>query len=237
LRILQGAGADPNATNKWGKHLIRVDAWGNTDEVKFLLDCGINPSIKTASQSPLHSAVHSGNLDCVRLLTAAGADLSTSWGRGSSDWETPLDEARMGKRNEIAQFLEEVGAKTSLQVRYEKQDWSRRRRSRSRSRGRSPISSANDFDGQESEPEAAEYEDNEDDHSQLCKSDDDHAEEDDADKQISAFSYSPEQWKEIEEHIRRAHEIKKGRRLERERLRWANSTDNIYYSPNPVDFE
>ena len=93
--------------------LYNAAAWGNAEDVKFLLDCGVDPSLKTDyGWAPLHWAAHNGNLDCVHLLMDAGADLNTISDRST----TPLDQARIGGKDNIARILKGAGAKTASQV-------------------------------------------------------------------------------------------------------------------------
>jgi len=114
LRILRDHGANPNVTGQWGVHRIyNAAAWGNAEDVAFLLSCGVDPSIRTDfGWAPLHWAAHNGQLSCVRLLMDAGADINTL----SDQNTTPLDQARQGCQNDIAAILQRAGALTADEV-------------------------------------------------------------------------------------------------------------------------
>jgi hypothetical protein len=83
-----------------GKHL---------GALRRLLDLGVHPDTGMApSGSPLSVAVDQGNLAAVKLLLAHGADpdLSSNYSEGS-----PLDHARVQRRTDMIQLLEEASKK------------------------------------------------------------------------------------------------------------------------------
>jgi peptide-methionine (S)-S-oxide reductase len=87
---------------------------GKTEAVRKAISYGaeINkPSQDLYSHgTPLHHAVWSGNIETVKLLVNAGAPLNVR----DSIWKgTPLGWAEYGKRDEIANYLREIGAPNS----------------------------------------------------------------------------------------------------------------------------
>jgi ankyrin repeat protein len=77
--------------------------------VEFLLSAGANPNIREATGLiPLHWAASHGNLEIVRALVSAGADIAAKNHRG----KTPLQEARERNRTVIVGYLRSVTAKT-----------------------------------------------------------------------------------------------------------------------------
>lgn len=112
--MLLRAGADPNTRRPNGDSpLYRDAAAGSIESVRLLLRCGVNPSITTIyGWAPLHWAAHNGYMDCVVALVEAGADLDTM----SDQSRTPLDMARQGRQEAIAEMLVRRGARTARQV-------------------------------------------------------------------------------------------------------------------------
>lgn len=87
---------------------------GRLEDVKFCLDCGMDPSIKTNYLwAPLHWAAHNGRTECVRELLRAGADPSPI----SDQSKTPLDLiSNMQDREQIRKMLLDAGAKTTQEI-------------------------------------------------------------------------------------------------------------------------
>jgi hypothetical protein len=91
------------------EQLVAITAaafYGNAEAVKLLLDNGVDPNgYPDASGgfhshgTPLHQAVSSGSLECVRLLTEAGASLKA---RDKIYDGTPLDWAEYMQRDAVA---------------------------------------------------------------------------------------------------------------------------------------
>ncbi|OTB06936.1 hypothetical protein M426DRAFT_30132, partial [Hypoxylon sp. CI-4A] len=87
--------------------LYSAAAGGDIEMVRFLIESGVNPSIKTNFDwAPLHWAAHNGKLDCVRALVDAGADVNAM----SDVSTTPLDMARKTNQTVIADLLLRAGA-------------------------------------------------------------------------------------------------------------------------------
>jgi ankyrin repeat protein len=80
VAALLAAGADPNVTGYNGQSaLARAAGSGDSQRVRLLLEAGAHPAPDAAerdSQLPLHEAVRSDSLACVRLLLGAGAPVS-----------------------------------------------------------------------------------------------------------------------------------------------------------------
>ncbi|KAF7536437.1 hypothetical protein G7054_g4535 [Neopestalotiopsis clavispora] len=114
IAMLRGAGADINASGPSGvTRLYSSAAAGLVDEVRSLLESGVNPSQTTDyGWAPLHWAAHNGQIECVRLLLAAGAELSPV----SDQTKTPLDMARKTKQLLIEKILLEAGALSAREV-------------------------------------------------------------------------------------------------------------------------
>jgi ankyrin repeat protein len=109
VRMLLGAGADPNASNG---HALNEAARGcyrrdNTEIIRLLLEGGANPSIKTDIEySPLHRAAGLCGVEAVRLLLRHGADANArDLNRG-----TPLMSAANSGKLENARVLIAAGA-------------------------------------------------------------------------------------------------------------------------------
>ncbi|MBL8228259.1 MAG: ankyrin repeat domain-containing protein [Bryobacterales bacterium] len=85
---------------------------GQVEVTRLLLDAGedpnrFNPPGTHAHTPPMHQAVWAGHLDVVRLLVERGAKLDI---RDTTYHSTPLGWARYGGKQEIAAYLESVGA-------------------------------------------------------------------------------------------------------------------------------
>ena len=92
--------------------ILEVKA-GNAEMAEYWLGQGANPNAKLqsgleAGQSILFVAVGEGDIECVKILLSAGADIKTKdpyWG------ETPLDHAIRHGHTEVVKILKEAGAK------------------------------------------------------------------------------------------------------------------------------
>ncbi|MGD9782516.1 MAG: ankyrin repeat domain-containing protein [Kiritimatiellia bacterium] len=108
VQILLNAGADVDATNRWGQTALMIAAEsGRSGSVERLLKAGADAGrIDYNGRSALHLACKNGNRNAVKMLIEAGADLQQTnhWGR------TPLDEAVWENRPEVAAALRAKGA-------------------------------------------------------------------------------------------------------------------------------
>jgi len=108
-RLLLDKGAKAGEYGMFGgtRHTALQSAAGNgrLETVEFFLSRGIGPNEKEGSTSALHRACKENHLDVVKLLVAAGADLSSKqeWGHN-----TPLQFALKHGRTEIAEFLRQA---------------------------------------------------------------------------------------------------------------------------------
>ncbi|RDW91683.1 hypothetical protein BP5796_02848 [Coleophoma crateriformis] len=96
--------------------LYQAAAGGHLEEVQRLLQAGFNPSDRTMFDwSPLHWAAHNDLVhghEIVKLLVEYGADIDQVSDTGS----TPLDMARRANRTQNVKFLEQLGAKSRMQL-------------------------------------------------------------------------------------------------------------------------
>ena len=107
--ILGKHGANVNAKSDGGLNpLYEAASGGSADEVKFLLNQGVNPSIVTDYDwAPLHWAAHNGHLEFVCLLLQFGAAVNPV----SDQRKTPLDMVIDRKdRRDIEKRLHDAGA-------------------------------------------------------------------------------------------------------------------------------
>jgi ankyrin repeat protein len=81
---------------------------GQTEALKILLENKVNPNevVKTSKYSPLHFAVDSGNFVAVKMLVDYGANIEYR----NLEGNTPLSNAALGGKVEIANFLISKGA-------------------------------------------------------------------------------------------------------------------------------
>ncbi len=86
IRALVDAGVDPNATNSHGStpmHEAAGGDWGNQTAIRTLLELGADVgSIDDGGNTPLVFAAYNGEVECIRLLLAAGADPTKKNERG-----------------------------------------------------------------------------------------------------------------------------------------------------------
>jgi hypothetical protein len=77
LRLLLAAGADPNLPSDRGTPLHEAVAgdWGSPTSVRVLLEAGADPNaLDREGRTPLMLAAQNGEVECIRLLLAHGAD-------------------------------------------------------------------------------------------------------------------------------------------------------------------
>ncbi|KAK6814835.1 hypothetical protein RU639_009600 [Aspergillus parasiticus] len=109
-QLLINSGADVNATVNDVNGLYLSAAGGHINDVRLLLQRGMNPSIQTPyRRTPLHSAVCNGHTEVVKLLVEAGADVNSVTEIG----ETPLG-LMIDTSNEIEEYLKQHGAVVKL---------------------------------------------------------------------------------------------------------------------------
>ncbi|MEW6355873.1 MAG: ankyrin repeat domain-containing protein [Planctomycetota bacterium] len=124
--VLIDRGADINATDENGKTpLLQAVSFGHSDIAQLLISRGANASMADSSGfAPLYQAAYVGNKDVVELLVAAGADVNATVevavpGTGSKPQPrrlTALDAAEMAGHTDVAVFLRNRGARTSMET-------------------------------------------------------------------------------------------------------------------------
>ena len=92
--------------------ILEVKA-GNAEMAEYWLGQGANPNAKLqsgleAGQSILFVAVGEGDIECVKILLSAGADINA---KDAFRGETPLGHAIREGHTEVVQILKEAGAK------------------------------------------------------------------------------------------------------------------------------
>ncbi|XP_034266413.1 cyclin-dependent kinase 4 inhibitor B-like [Pantherophis guttatus] len=104
-RLLE-SGADPNATNVFGRSPIQVMMMGNSKMAELLLQRGADPNQPDPSTGamPAHDVSREGFLDTLKLLHHWGArfDHLDRWDH------SPLDLARMNGHNHVVDYLQEL---------------------------------------------------------------------------------------------------------------------------------
>ncbi len=113
-RLLAGYINDPLGAEVLPNALRLAVIYSRVDMVKLLLKSGVNPNIPstTVNYTPLMQAASSANLELVKLLLDAGADLNAE----DSSGQTALDAAAMyanssEQNRTVVAFLKERGAK------------------------------------------------------------------------------------------------------------------------------
>ncbi|NWS40888.1 CDN2B inhibitor, partial [Probosciger aterrimus] len=101
-RLLDG-GADPNATNSFGRTPLQVMMLGSPRVAELLLQRGADPNRPDPSTGclPAHDAARAGFLETLAVLHRAGARLDLPDGSG----HLPLDVAEGGPHGPVARFL------------------------------------------------------------------------------------------------------------------------------------
>jgi len=116
VRLLKEHGADLETRDKkgWSPLYAAVNR-GSLDVAKYLIGEGVEVKSQTAgdSRSPLLVASFSGNVEMVKLLLEAGADVSAKLGMGHSPYRgmTALQIAQKQGHLEVAELLKGAGAK------------------------------------------------------------------------------------------------------------------------------
>ncbi|KAB8225909.1 ankyrin [Aspergillus novoparasiticus] len=104
-QLLISSGADLNATVNVNE-LYRSAAGGHVNNVRLLLQRGMNPSIETPYRwTPLHWAARNGHAEIVKLLVEAGADVNSVSSTGQTSLGLLGDEL-----DEIREYLKQHGA-------------------------------------------------------------------------------------------------------------------------------
>jgi len=93
---------DVNSTNSEGENALHVAVlWKETEVVRMLIKEGINiDQPGDLCHTPLHEACSSGNMEIVKILVEAGADIFAL-----TEGNPPLTLARFGKHDEICDYL------------------------------------------------------------------------------------------------------------------------------------
>jgi ankyrin repeat protein len=119
-KLLLDNGADPNAYGMFGgtRHTALQSAagGGHVEAVKFFLERGIGPNEKQGSTSALHRACRQNHIEVVKILVAAGADITS---RQEWNGNTPYQFAVKYENNDIAAYLEPM-VKTKRQIEIER---------------------------------------------------------------------------------------------------------------------
>ncbi len=101
------AGADVNATDKYGTPLIhKACAGGDSNMVKALIRAGsnVNATEKFFNRTPLHLAYDRGNVELAEILLAAGADPFIQ----NEEGDTPIDLIDSEESAELLQTLKKM---------------------------------------------------------------------------------------------------------------------------------
>ena len=112
IRFVMKNGADVTRLSKAGGHALGFcAAWGKTERMKTLLECGFPPNLLQAdgSDSALYVACCHGFIPCVRLLLDYGADANLGL-----DERTPLMMAAAHGSLVLVNLLLEHGADPAL---------------------------------------------------------------------------------------------------------------------------
>lgn len=126
IKLLIAAGADVNRADDDGNTPVSVAAIFEPELLKLILDAGGNPdSVDHAGEPIIINAVESNNVDKVKMLIEAGADLDVKDIKGQSlleiaaapYWKQPWELEKMIKKQgeegakDYIQFLEEENAR------------------------------------------------------------------------------------------------------------------------------
>uniref|UniRef100_A0A8B9GG05 Cyclin-dependent kinase 4 inhibitor B n=1 Tax=Amazona collaria TaxID=241587 RepID=A0A8B9GG05_9PSIT len=103
VRKLLDAGADPNATNSFGRTPLQVMMLGSPRVAELLLQRGADPNRPDPRTGcfPAHDAARAGFLETLAVLHRAGARLDLPDGSG----RLPIDVAAGGPHGAVARFL------------------------------------------------------------------------------------------------------------------------------------
>ena len=108
LKLLLNAGAEVNDVSGGGDWPLKNACHsGDAAAVAFLLHVGANPNLTSTGDNALFAAVRSDNLECVRLLVDAGADVNAT----DCDGWTCLFQLRS---EGVARYLLERGARPDM---------------------------------------------------------------------------------------------------------------------------
>ncbi|KAM8960544.1 cyclin-dependent kinase 4 inhibitor B-like [Pelodytes ibericus] len=100
LHILLESGADPNATNSWGRTPIQVMMMGNPQIARLLIRRGADPSVADPATGtcPAHDAAREGFLHTLLVLVEGGASIE---GPLDNFGKSPLDLAPQWMKDKI----------------------------------------------------------------------------------------------------------------------------------------
>lgn len=117
VKVLLGAGADPNRPNANGSTALHLAAAaGNPDAVEALLAKGANPNVRENEwgQTPLFFAAENDRAAAIKVLLAKGADASIHSNTMNLNEDAAREQAGTKKRNEVLIAFEPQSRRDSV---------------------------------------------------------------------------------------------------------------------------
>ena len=113
VRLLLGAGADPNVANDGGAPALMYAASGKKlDIVRILLEAGADPNARNNEGTTVLMWAATANVDIVRAVLEAGADPETR----TEDGKTAIDFPRWPPRGVVAAIREAIAKKQAAEA-------------------------------------------------------------------------------------------------------------------------
>lgn len=113
VQHLLNAGLDPNErstrTYQWPAITAACSA-GNARIVRALIEAGATIDVSNIDNSPVFAAVHGKNLECLKLLVAAGADIHMTY-ELPHRLKNAIVYAEEEGRADMVDYLQQLGAK------------------------------------------------------------------------------------------------------------------------------
>ena len=88
--------------------LCKAVATGNLDEVKRLIENGVDVNKRSNGMQPIHYAAKFNRVEIIKVLITAGSDIHKTCEKGY----TPLSHARMSKAKDAELFLKRFKKRT-----------------------------------------------------------------------------------------------------------------------------